>query len=104
LGCEVTILELLPEILNTEDEEVRQTLKILLEKRGAKIHLKAKATEVNTRGEQVEIAFQDGTGKMSQLKADRLLVAAGRAPVLDGIEPDRLGLKMNGPFVKVTPP
>jgi dihydrolipoamide dehydrogenase len=101
LGCEVTILELLPEILNTEDEEVRQTLKILLEKRGAKIHLKAKATEVNTRGEQVEIAFQDGTGKMGQLKADRLLVAAGRSPVLDGIQPDRLGLKMNGPFVKV---
>jgi dihydrolipoamide dehydrogenase len=101
LGCAVTILELLPEILNTEDEEVRQTLKILLEKRGAKIHLKAKATEVTIRGEQVEIAFQDSTGKMGQLKADRLLVAAGRAPVLDGIQPDRLGLKMNGPFVKV---
>ena len=65
------------------------------------MHLKAKATEVNSRGEQVEIVFQDSTGKMIQLTAERLLVAAGRAPVLDGIQADRLGLKMNGPFVKV---
>jgi dihydrolipoamide dehydrogenase len=101
LGCQVTILELLPDILNTEDEEVRRTLKKLLEKRGAKIFLKAKATEVLPSGDHVEIAYQDEAGKADRLKADRLLVAAGRAPVLDGIQPERLGLQMNGPFVKV---
>jgi dihydrolipoamide dehydrogenase len=101
LGCEVTILELLPDILSTEDEEVRRTVKMLLEKRGAKIHLGAKATEVKTQGDRVKIAFQDGTGKSSRLEANRLLVAAGRTPVLDGIQPDRLGLKMEGPFIKV---
>jgi dihydrolipoamide dehydrogenase len=97
----VTILELLPDILNTEDEEVRRTLKTLLEKRGARIFLKARATEVLTAGEHVEIAFQDEGGKAGRLKADRLLVAVGRSPVLDGIQPDRLGLRMNGPFLKV---
>jgi dihydrolipoamide dehydrogenase len=101
LGCEVTILELLPDILGPEDEEVRRIVKILLERRGAKLHLGTKATEVKTQGDEVEIAFQDGTGKSSRLKANRLLVAAGRTPVLDGIQPDRLGLKMEGPFIKV---
>ncbi|MEW6665360.1 MAG: dihydrolipoyl dehydrogenase [Thermodesulfobacteriota bacterium] len=101
LGCEVTILELLPDILNTEDEEVRHALKMLLEKRGARILLKARATEVIAARGQVEIVYQDGAGKAGRLKAGRLLVAAGRAPVLDGVQADRLGLRLNGPFVKV---
>jgi dihydrolipoamide dehydrogenase len=101
LGREVTILELLPDILSTEDEEVRRTVKMLLEKHGAKMHLGARATEVKTHGDTVEIAFQDGTGKNERLKANRLLVAAGRTPALDGIDPDRLGLKTEGPFIKV---
>jgi dihydrolipoamide dehydrogenase len=101
LGCEVAILELLPEILMTEDEEVRRAMKALLEKRGAGIHLKAKAREVKTTGKQVEIVFENAAGEVNRMKADRLLVAAGRSPVLDGIRPDQLGLKMNGPFVDV---
>jgi dihydrolipoamide dehydrogenase len=101
LGCEVAILDLLPEILMTEDEEVRRAMKTLLEKRGAGIHLKAKAREVKTAGKHVEIAFENAAGEINRTKADRLLVAAGRSPVLDGIRPDRLGLKMNGPFVQV---
>lgn len=102
MGSEVTILEMLPDILGTEDEEVRTIMKTLLENRGAKIHLKAKAREVKTSGgDHVEVAFEDESGKISRLKADRLLVAAGRAPVLEGIQADRLGLKMEGPFIKV---
>ncbi|PKN66896.1 MAG: dihydrolipoyl dehydrogenase [Deltaproteobacteria bacterium HGW-Deltaproteobacteria-15] len=101
LGCEVAILELLPEILMTEDEEVRRAMKTLLEKRGTGIHLKAKAKEVKTAGRQVSIVFENAAGEINQLKADRLLVAAGRSPVLEGIRPDRLGIRMNGPFVQV---
>jgi len=101
LGCEVAILELLPEILMTEDEEVRRAMKTLLEKRGTGLHLKAKAREVKTAGRQVSIIFENAAGEINQLKADRLLVAAGRSPVLEGIRPDRLGIRMNGPFVQV---
>ncbi|MDD5205340.1 MAG: dihydrolipoyl dehydrogenase [Desulfobacterales bacterium] len=101
LGCEVAILELLPEILMTEDEEVRRAMKTLLEKRGTGLHLRAKAKEVKTAGKQVSIVFENAAGEINQLKADRLLVAAGRSPVLDGIRPDRLGIRMNGPFVQV---
>jgi dihydrolipoamide dehydrogenase len=101
LGCEVTVIELLPDILATEDEESRRLMKMLLEKRGARIHLKARAREVKTSGKQVEIVYENGAGEVQRRKADRLLVAAGRSPVLDGIRPDRLGLKMNGPFVQV---
>ena len=72
-----------------------------MEKRGAKILLAAKATEVIASGKKVGVTFKDGTGKTENIKADRLLVATGRSPVLDGIRPELLGLAMNGPFVKV---
>jgi dihydrolipoamide dehydrogenase len=101
LGCQVTILELLPDILSTEDRDVRWIMKGLLTQRGAAIHLNARATEVKTAAGQVKIVFQDEAGKTGSLKADRLLVAAGRTPVLEGLQPDRLGLKMNGPWLKV---
>jgi dihydrolipoamide dehydrogenase len=101
LGCEVTILEMLSHILATEDEDIRRITRTLLEKRGVKLHLNATVTEAVTRGERVEITFEDGSGNTIRLTADRLLVAAGRVPVLDGIEPDRLGIRMAGPFVQV---
>ena len=101
LGCQVTILEMLPDILNTEDKDVRLVMKGLLTQQGARIHLNARAAEVKTEAGEVQIAFLDEAGKQGRLKADRLLVAAGRTPVLEGVRPDRLGLKMNGPCVKV---
>jgi dihydrolipoamide dehydrogenase len=101
MGCEVTILELLSDILSTEDGEVRRIMKALLESRGCNICLGARAAEVKAKGEHVECVFQDQAGKPGRLKADRLLVAAGRTPVLEGIRPDRLGLTMNGPYLKV---
>ncbi len=101
LGCEATILELLPDILAGEDAEVRQLMRALMERRGARILLGARATGVAVAGKRVEVAFQDGAGKAETIKAERLLVATGRVPVLDGVQPERLGLAMNGPFVKV---
>jgi len=101
LGSDVTILELLPDILGTEDKEIRLAMGRLLDQRGAKIHLKAKAREARIKGKEVEVVFEDHSGKMVTLRANRLLVATGRAPVLDGIESDRLGLETVGQFVKV---
>src|SRR5208283_5177843 len=62
MGCEVTILELLDDILGTEDGEVRRIMRMLLESRGCHIHLGARAAEVKTGKEHVEIVFQDGAG------------------------------------------
>ena len=101
LGCAVTILELLPDILIHEDAEVRKTMRGLLEERGATLHLQAKAREVVTSESGVTIRFQDQAGALHTLDADRVLVATGRTPVTDGINAEALGLATDGPFVKV---
>jgi dihydrolipoamide dehydrogenase len=100
LGCEVTVLELLPDILTTEDEEIRRGMRRLFDQRGVKTHLRAELQEIAIRGDEVEVTFQD-QGKGAQvLTAERVLVATGRTPVLDGIDPGKLGLITEGPFVK----
>ena len=100
LGSEVTVLEVLPDILTTEDEEIRRAMRKLFDQRGVKTHLKAELQEIAIRGDEVEVTFQDQGNGTQGLRADRVLVATGRAPVLDGIDPAKLGLITEGPFVK----
>lgn len=101
LGVDVTIVELLDDILTTEDTEVRKTMRMLLKQHKAAVHLQAKAKEIVPQNNKVKVVFEDSRGTVQQLRTDRVLVATGRAPVLDGIDADRLGLQMQAPFVKV---
>lgn len=104
LGCRVTILEMLPDILATEDEEIRRLMKRLLTRRGAEIHLGATVKEVAVlpeSGGRVRATFQDREGRIASATAHRLLAATGRAPVLDGLDPAKTGLALDGRFVKV---
>ena len=102
LGCNVTIIELLDDILMTEDRDIRLTMRELLKKRGADVYLKAKAKEVALKNGGVDVSFLDSDGRQKELHSDRLLVATGRAPVLSGIDCNKLGLETQGPFVKVS--
>ena len=101
LGASVTIIELLADVLATEDPDVRKTMRKMLRQRGADVHLKARAKEITILGDKVKVIFEDDGGKVLEKLTDRVLVATGRAPVLDGIDVDRLGLAMDGMFVKV---
>jgi dihydrolipoamide dehydrogenase len=101
LGVQVTILELLPDILLTEDQEVRRAMRQLLRRSGAALHLKAKAQDIRIADDRVVLTFEDASGAVNMLEADRLLVAAGRTPVLDGIDMPGLSLETDGPFIKV---
>ena len=100
LGCEVTVLELLPDILTTEDADIRRAMLRLFEQRGVKIHLKAEVKEITLRDKEIEVAFEDEVRGIEILRVDRILVATGRMPVLDGIDTGKLDLKTEGPFVK----
>jgi dihydrolipoamide dehydrogenase len=101
LGSEVTVLELLPDIIINEDAEIRRAIRMLMEQQSVKIHLEAKVKEVKIRDEKVEIDYENQKGQVQKLQADRVLVATGRVPVLEGIDVQKLGLWMNGLFIKV---
>jgi dihydrolipoamide dehydrogenase len=101
MGCDVMIIELLPDVLMTEDKDVRGAMRRLLKKQKAKVYLGAKAKEILSHEKGVKVTIEDKGGRMQDLKADQVLVATGRAPVLDGIDASRLGLALDGAFVRV---
>ncbi|MBI5602400.1 MAG: dihydrolipoyl dehydrogenase [Deltaproteobacteria bacterium] len=101
LGSEVTILELLTDIITNEEIEIRRAMRMLMEKRGVKIHLKTKVQEVVRRKGKVQVVYEGNDGLTERIQSDRVLMATGRVPVLDGINANKLGLGLNGIFVKV---
>ena len=103
LGTRVIIVEMLDDIIVGEDLEVRTRLRALLEQKGIQIHLNAKVESVECEGEGANVAFRDHAGVLRDITAERVLVAAGRAPNLVGIEANSLGIKTKGPFITVNP-
>ena len=101
LGSEVLVIELLPDILTAEDEDLRRVMRLLLEKSGVKLELSARVEEIKSGPVGAAIRYQDHSGRVKETRADQVLVAAGRTPVLDGLDPDGLKLEMNGHFVNV---
>lgn len=70
LGVDVTLIEVAPDILLTEDEEARQLIKKKLKKMGIKIHTAAQIDAVKTSS----VNLKNG----ENIGFDRLLVATGR--------------------------
>jgi dihydrolipoamide dehydrogenase len=101
LGCQVALIEMLPDILATEDADVRKAMRQLLLRRGAALHLQSQVLEVAYADAGVEVTFRTVSGEVCRETGDRVLVAAGRAPVLTGIDAARLDLKMDGRFIRV---
>ena len=80
LGIEVTVIEMLPEILGGMDKEVSEMLRGIYAKRGVKFCLQCKVTRV----EGNTVHYTDIDGNELQAQGDKILMSVGRRPVLKG--------------------
>jgi dihydrolipoamide dehydrogenase len=87
LGCKVTILEMMEEILAMADEDVIRELKKILRNNGVDIVTTAKVTEI-----QKDRVFFEKEGEVCSLTSEKVLVAVGRVPNTDAAELDRLSI------------
>jgi dihydrolipoamide dehydrogenase len=90
LGCETTIIEMRERLLAEEDADVAAVLQDALAHRGVAMKCGASVRRIVREGEA--LAVETGS---ERIIADRVLVAVGRKPVVDGI-----GLKEAGVSVK----
>ncbi|MDR3117850.1 MAG: dihydrolipoyl dehydrogenase [Mediterranea sp.] len=95
LGVEVTIVELLDEILPGMDRELSGLLRSEYAKRGVKFMLSTRVASLAQAGEQVVVSCENTDGQES-LAADKLLLSVGRRPVIHGFGLENLGLSMAG--------
>jgi dihydrolipoamide dehydrogenase len=103
LGTQVTIVEMLPTILSTEDDELIRGIHMILEREGIKILTDTRVTGASSKKGKVEVKVQDGSAREAQLTAEKVLVAVGRTPHTEGLALESIGLKMNGQFIEVNP-
>lgn len=99
LGAEVAVVEALDRILPVYDEELTKPVAASLRRLGLKLHLGCKVQGLNAMGDAVRM--RNAQGQETDMPADQVLVAIGRAPRTQGWGMERLMLDMAGRAVKI---
>jgi pyruvate/2-oxoglutarate dehydrogenase complex dihydrolipoamide dehydrogenase (E3) component len=92
-GAEVTVVELLDQIIPREDEDVSQALREALEAEGITFRLGAKASYVAKIDNGLELTLSKKDGCTDTLTGSHLLVAVGRTPNSDDLGLDKAGIE-----------
>jgi dihydrolipoamide dehydrogenase len=100
-GSEVSVIELLPRLVPGEDAAISAELEKNFKRRGIKSFTNTKVTAAKAGAKGVEIEMTGGDQKTQKLTVDILLVATGRGPVTEGLDADKLGLKMDRGYIVV---
>ncbi len=86
---EVTLIEMMPNLLPVEDDEISETITKIYKKAGIKCLTNTKVTATKDNGSSVTITVENADGTQ-EITADTCLVAIGVAPVLPGGEQAKL--------------
>jgi dihydrolipoamide dehydrogenase len=93
LGAEVTVVEVLPQILPVEDAEVAAFARKQFERQGIKILTGAKVTKLDKKSDGVVATIDDGNGKTQTLEVDRVISAVGVVGNIENLGLEKLGVK-----------
>src|SRR5258708_6555808 len=99
-GTKVTLVEMLPQVLPVEDEEVSKLLHRNFEKQGIAIHVSTKCENVRVGKDSVKIDLVKGDQKQ-EIEAEKVLVAIGVTANLDGVLSSKVKLELDRGYVKV---
>ena len=94
LGTAVTVVEFLPRIASTFDEEITQALQKLLQRQGLKFHLGTYVESAEKTEGGVKLTAAKGDKKL-ELEAEKLLVAVGRKPNTEGLGTAEAGVELD---------
>jgi dihydrolipoamide dehydrogenase len=94
LGAEVTVVEVLPQILPVEDAEVATFARKSFEKQGIKIITGAKVTKLDKKSDSVTATIDDGKATQS-LTVDRVISAVGVVGNVESLGLEKLGVKVD---------
>ncbi|WP_186395175.1 dihydrolipoyl dehydrogenase [Stappia sp. TSB10GB4] len=93
MGAEVTVVEVMPQVMPVEDAEISAFARKQLEKRGLKILTEAKVAKVEKGANSVTAHVETKDGKVEKITADRLISAVGVQGNIEGLGLEALGVK-----------
>ena len=92
LGAEVTVVEVLPQILPVEDAEIAAFARKSFEKQGIKIHTNAKVSGLDKKSDSVIAIIEEG-GKTHTVTVERVISAVGVTGNIENLGLEKLGVK-----------
>lgn len=95
LGSEVDIIDIAPPLGRSEPDHAKVLIDALIDE-GVNFYAPAVTKEIRQKGETIEIELEDGT----VLSGSHLLVAAGRKPVMDGLNLEAAGIDFDRRGIK----
>ena len=93
LGSEVTVVEVLPQILPAEDAEIAAFARKSFEKQGIKVSTGAKVTKLDKKGDTVTATIDDGKGGTHELTVERVIAAVGVVGNIENLGLEKIGVK-----------
>jgi dihydrolipoamide dehydrogenase len=100
LGCEVTLIEMLPHILPQEDHQIAKALSRSLEKRGIRVMAHTTVDSATAGKDGVKLTLRK-KGASQSLNAEACLVAIGVRANIEGLGLSQAGVELKQGFIKV---
>jgi len=92
LGAEVTVIEVLPQILPVEDHEIQSFARKSFEKQGIKIYTNAKVIKLDKKSDSVTATIEEG-GKSQTITVEQVISAVGVVGNIENLGLEKLGVK-----------
>src|SRR6202166_4079664 len=93
MGADVTVVEVLPQILPVEDAEISKFAQKAFEKQGIKLLVNTKVTKLEKKSDSVVATIDDGKGKPTTIEVDRVISAVGVVGNIENLGLEKLGAK-----------
>src|SRR6266702_3084255 len=93
MGADVTVVEVLPQILPVEDAEISKFAQKAFEKQGIKLLINTKVTKLEKKSDSVVATIDDGKGKPQTIEVDRVISAVGVVGNVENLGLEKLGVK-----------
>ncbi|WP_428428476.1 dihydrolipoyl dehydrogenase [Pararhizobium sp.] len=93
MGVDVTVVELMSQVMPVEDAEISAFAKKQFDKQGMKIILDAKVTKVEKAANSVTAHVEKKDGSVEKITADRMISAVGVQGNIENLGLEALGVK-----------
>ncbi len=103
LAAEVTVVEILPQILPVEDAEIATFARKAFEKQGIKILSGTKVTKLDKKADGVTATIDDGKGGVQTLTVERVISAVGVVGNIENLGLEKVGVKTERGHIVVDP-
>ncbi|MGQ3356724.1 MAG: dihydrolipoyl dehydrogenase [Phreatobacter sp.] len=100
MGAEVTVVEVLPQVMPVEDAEISAHARKRFEKQGMTILTSTKVTKVEKGANAVTATVEDEKGAKRTITAERMISAVGVVGNVEGLGLEALGVTMDRGTVK----